>query len=60
MKLSDLIEQLQRIRLERLVEDAGNLPVILCTAGGSGECDVVDVLAHPDSGALEVRLQEKL
>lgn len=60
MMLDRLIEQLQRIRLECPVEDAGRLPVILCTGVGSGELYCVEVMTHPETGKPEVWLEEKM
>jgi hypothetical protein len=57
MTLDELIEQLRVIRIAR---GTGQLPVIMCTNGSTGDCDYVEAALNPDTGKPEVWLQEKL
>ena len=55
MLVSELI-----LKLYEIHKHHGDLPVILCTDGGSGSCDSVEVGRNGTDGPPEVWLQEKL
>lgn len=54
MLLDELIERLRLIRTESI-----NLPVVMCTQGGSGNIDVVTIVLDTHTARQEVLLQEK-